>query len=121
MFCDDTFPQHADAAQQASPALRITITIGTPRAGEHAYADLVAEGSGGPVEAAEGDHHDPCGFFYTSGPTGRPEAAGLTPGHLAFVTNIHLADLMAGTGPADASLEVARLTQDREDVGSGKG
>src|SRR3546814_1717823 len=59
MFCDDTFPQHADAAQQASPALRITITIGTPRAGEHAYEDLVAEGSGGPVEAAEVDHHDP--------------------------------------------------------------
>src|SRR3546814_2664938 len=48
MICDDAFPQHADAAQQASSALRVTIAIGTPRAGELAYEDLVAEGSGGP-------------------------------------------------------------------------
>src|SRR3546814_15043612 len=90
MFCDDTFPQHADAAQQASPALRITITIGTPRAGEHAYEDLVAEGSGGPVEAAEVAHPDPCWFFYTSGTTAPPTQPVLTHGPPAFGTNNHL-------------------------------
>src|SRR3546814_6888325 len=94
MICDDAFPQHADAAQQASSALRVTIAIGTPRAGELAYEDLVAEGSGGPVGAAEVDYHDPCWFFYTSGTTGRPKAAVLTQDRkstrLNPVTNAHL-------------------------------
>src|SRR3546814_467056 len=110
MICDDAFPQHADAAQQASSALRVTIAIGTPRAGELAYEDLVAEGSGGPVGAAEVGYHDPCWFFYTSGTTGRPKAAVLTHGQLAFVTNNHLADLMPGTTAEDASLVVAPLS-----------
>src|SRR3546814_20544685 len=59
MFCDDTFPQHADAAQQASPALRITITIGTPPAGEPASEAPVAGGGGGPVERAGVAPHAP--------------------------------------------------------------
>src|SRR3546814_20942191 len=112
MICDDAFPQHADAAQQASSALRVTIAIGTPRAGELAYEDLVAEGSGGPVGAAEVDYHDPCWFFYTSGTPGPPNAAVLTPGQPAFVTNNHLADLVPGTTAEDASL-VAAATSPR--------
>jgi acyl-CoA synthetase (AMP-forming)/AMP-acid ligase II len=115
MLCDDSFPQHADAVKAASTTLRLTIAIGKARAGEEAYEDLVAEDAGAAVaaaavEAAEVDYHDPCWFFYTSGTTGRPKAAVLTHGQLAFVTNNHLADLMPGTTAEDASLVVAPLS-----------
>src|SRR3546814_13890685 len=61
-------------------------------------------------DPAEVDRDDPCWFFYTSGTTGRPKAAVLTHGQLAFVTNNHLADLMPGTTEEDASLVVAPLS-----------
>ena len=110
MICDDTFPQHAEAVKQASSALQLTIAIGRPGDGQLSYEDLVAEGDGVAVEAAEVDYDDPCWFFYTSGTTGRPKAAVLTHGQLAFVTNNHLADLMPGTTAEDASLVVAPLS-----------
>ncbi|MPZ11682.1 MAG: AMP-binding protein [Kiloniellaceae bacterium] len=110
MICDDTFPQHAEAVKQASPALQLTIAIGRPGDGQLSYEDLVAESHGVAVEAAEVDYDDPCWFFYTSGTTGRPKAAVLTHGQLAFVTNNHLADLMPGTTAEDASLVVAPLS-----------
>ena len=110
MICDDSFPQHADAARQASPALQLIIAIGKARAGELAYEDLVAEDAGAAVEAEEVDYDHPCWFFYTSGTTGRPKAAVLTHGQLAFVTNNHLADLMPGTTAEDVSLVVAPLS-----------
>ncbi|HMA15873.1 MAG TPA: AMP-binding protein, partial [Kiloniellaceae bacterium] len=110
MICDEAFSAHADAACGASPALRHRIAIGRPRDGETAYEDLVAEGRGEAVEPAEVDYGDPCWFFYTSGTTGRPKAAVLTHGQLAFVTNNHLADLMPGTTEQDASLVVAPLS-----------
>lgn len=110
MICDDAFAAHADAVRAASPALHHSITIGRPRDGEIAFEDLVAEGHGEAVEPAEVDYGDPCWFFYTSGTTGRPKAAVLTHGQLAFVTNNHLADLMPGTTEHDASLVVAPLS-----------
>ena len=115
MIYDDSFPQHADAVKQASQALALTVAIGKTRDGELAYEDLVAEGAGGEgaaaeVDPAEVDRDDACWFFYTSGTTGRPKAAVLTHGQLAFVTNNHLADLMPGTTEEDASLVVAPLS-----------
>src|SRR5690606_21954482 len=110
MICADAFAAHADAVRAASPALHHSITIGRPRDGEIAFEDLVAEGHGEAVEPAEVDYGDPCWFFYTSGTTGRPKAAVLTHGQLAFVTNNHLADLMPGTTEQDASLVVAPLS-----------
>ncbi len=53
---------------------------------------------------------DPCWFFFTSGTTGRPKAAVLTHGQMAFVITNHLCDLMPGTGPSDASIVVAPLS-----------
>ncbi|WP_369075258.1 AMP-binding protein, partial [Lactococcus petauri] len=35
-------------------------------------------------------HDDPCWFFFTSGTTGRPKAAVLTHGQMAFVITNHL-------------------------------
>ena len=110
MICDDAFAAHADAVKSASGRLQNTITIGKPRAGELSYEDLIVENLRAEGEAAEVDHDDPCWFFYTSGTTGRPKAAVLTHGQLAFVTNNHLADLMPGTGLEDASLVVAPLS-----------
>ena len=109
LICDDSFADHADAVTAAAK-IEVTLAIGAPRAGEEAYEDLVAEGNTGEVDPAEVDYDDPCWFFYTSGTTGRPKAAVLTHGQLAFVTNNHLADLMPGTTAEDASLVVAPLS-----------
>jgi acyl-CoA synthetase (AMP-forming)/AMP-acid ligase II len=56
------------------------------------------------------DRDDPAWFFFTSGTTGRPKAAILTHGQMAFVITNHLCDLMPGTGPGDASIVVAPLS-----------
>ena len=56
------------------------------------------------------EYAEPCWFFYTSGTTGRPKAAVLTHGQMAFVVTNHLADLFPGTTERDASLVVAPLS-----------
>ena len=56
------------------------------------------------------EHDDPCWFFFTSGTTGRPKAAVLTHGQMAFVITNHLCDLMPGTTEQDVSLAVAPLS-----------
>jgi len=71
---------------------------------------LVAEHLGTPFPAADVERDDPCWFFFTSGTTGRPKAAVLTHGQMAFVVTNHLCDLMPGTTEEDASLVVAPLS-----------
>jgi acyl-CoA synthetase (AMP-forming)/AMP-acid ligase II len=56
------------------------------------------------------EYADPAWFFFTSGTTGRPKAAVLTHGQLAFVITNHLADLFPGVTERDASLVVAPLS-----------
>ncbi len=75
-----------------------------------AFEEVVARHRGETVEAAAVDHDDPCWFFFTSGTTGRPKAAVLTHGQMAFVLTNHLSDLMPGVSHGDASLVVAPLT-----------
>src|ERR1700761_4716141 len=62
------------------------------------------------AEPAEVEYDDTLWFFYTSGTTGRPKAAMLTHGQMAFVVTNHLADLMPGLDETQASLVIAPLS-----------
>ncbi len=109
MLCHADFPDHARAARDAAPGLRSIVAIG-PDAGEAGYDGLVARHMGQAAPVADVEHDDPCWFFFTSGTTGRPKAAVLTHGQMAFVVTNHLCDLMPDTTHLDASLVVAPLS-----------
>jgi len=98
------FPDHAAACGN----IGCRITIGGSGADE--YETLIADHMGQTPPEVEVGRDDPAWFFFTSGTTGRPKAAILTHGQLAFVATNHLCDLMPGTGPEDASIVVAPLS-----------
>jgi fatty-acyl-CoA synthase len=110
MLSEDCFAAHVDAVRQASSHLRHVVTIGQPRSGEIGFEDLIAKNLGAPTLAAEVNADTPLWFFYTSGTTGRPKAAMLTHGQMAFVVTNHLADLIPGTDENDCSIAVAPLS-----------
>jgi acyl-CoA synthetase (AMP-forming)/AMP-acid ligase II len=102
---------HAEAVREANPHLRHVVAVGDAGAGEQDYETLLAAATPPPPDhEADVAPDDPCWFFYTSGTTGRPKAAVLTHGQMAFVVTNHLADLMPGTTEHDASLVVAPLS-----------
>lgn len=115
LICGRAFPEHVQACRAQCPDLRFVVAIGSgmPTVA-HDYDSLVEQFAGAmaaiaPIAAVERD--DPCWFFFTSGTTGRPKAAVLTHGQMAFVVTNHLCDLMPGTTPEqDASLVVAPLS-----------
>ena len=109
MICGAEFPDHAAAAKQAAPSIRVTISIGAAPFGDD-YDALVAEYDGPNAPEAGVERDDPCWFFFTSGTTGRPKAAVLTHGQMGFVVTNHLCDLMPATTHRDASLVVAPLS-----------
>ena len=109
LICGSVFPDHAAAIRAESPDLDIVVEIGGATFGED-YDNLVSANRGQAAPVAPVDHDDPCWFFFTSGTTGRPKAAVLTHGQMAFVITNHLCDLMPGTTEADASLVVAPLS-----------
>lgn len=109
LICHRDFPEHVAALREGAPGIRFVISIGPSEFGED-YDALVARYSGKSVPMASIEHDDPCWFFFTSGTTGRPKAAVLTHGQMAFVVTNHLCDLMPGTTHEDASLVVAPLS-----------
>lgn len=108
MLCNAAFPDHAAACAAAVPGL-VVLSFGAAAFGPSVEA-MMAEHHGQTIPAAVVDRDDPCWFFFTSGTTGRPKASVLTHGQMAFVVTNHLADLMPGLTPEDASLVVAPLS-----------
>ncbi|MCE7029087.1 acyl-CoA synthetase [Jiella avicenniae] len=109
LICNASFPAHAETCQRSERAPDFTIAIGEAAFGED-YDALVEAHLGQDVANVDVDRDDPCWFFFTSGTTGRPKAAVLTHGQMAFVAVNHLNDLMPGTGSDDVSLVVAPLS-----------
>jgi len=109
MVCHADFPAHAEAALRESSTLHDVVIIG-PGQSDGSYDALVAKHIGEAAPVADVVHDDPCWYFFTSGTTGRPKAAVLTHGQMAFVVTNHLCDLMPGTTHRDASLVVAPLS-----------
>ncbi|RAH99289.1 acyl-CoA synthetase [Acuticoccus sediminis] len=109
LICHAAFPDHAAAVRAAAPAIDIAISIGPSDFAED-YDAIVARHLGETGPLADVEYDDPCWFFFTSGTTGRPKAAVLTHGQMAFIVTNHLCDLMPGTTSADASLVVAPLS-----------
>ncbi len=109
LICNASFPAHAAAVAAACPTLRFTVAIGEAEFGPD-WDALAAEHRGARAAEVPVFRDDPCWFFFTSGTTGRPKAAVLTHGQMAFVVNNHLCDLMPDLTSADASLVVAPLS-----------
>lgn len=110
MISGAAFPDHVSACLEAAPAIEFVISIGASDFGPD-YDAIVARHAGQKIACAPVERDDPCWFFFTSGTTGRPKAAVLTHGQMAFVITNHLCDLMPGTGgPGDASIVVAPLS-----------
>lgn len=104
MITQSAFDDHVAAAMAESPNLLRVL-----RADQPVYEAVVSAHSA-PFEVAEVTYHHPLWFFFTSGTTGRPKAAVLTHGQMAFVVTNHLADLLPGLRHDEASLVVAPLS-----------
>ncbi len=110
MLAEDGFAAHVDAVRVASAHLRHVVTVGAPRQGEQGYEALIAANAGAEKSVVDVEADTPLWYFYTSGTTGKPKAAVLTHGQLAFVVANHLADLIPGTTENDCSIAVAPLS-----------
>lgn len=104
LICGAGFPDHAAACQ-----VDFTIALGAADFAAD-FDTIVAAHEGQTIPQTPMQRDDPCWFFFTSGTTGRPKAAMLTHGQMAFVITNHLCDLMPATGAGDASLVVAPLS-----------
>lgn len=106
LICGARFADHAAAC---ADTVTFTVAIGETGFAED-YEALVARHWGAALAPVAVERDDPAWFFFTSGTTGRPKAAVLTHGQLAFVVTNHLCDLMPGTTEDDASIVVAPLS-----------
>ena len=100
-LCHADFPDHAAAVAEACPDIALSsVAIGEAGVRRRRYRRLIEAHRGASAPDAAVEHDDPCWFFFTSGTTGRPKAAVLTHGQMAFVVTNHLCDLMPGTTEA---------------------
>jgi fatty-acyl-CoA synthase len=109
-ICHGDFPDHAAAIAAQAPSVMQIIRTGPGTLGTTTLDALIETHKGSTFPSVPVVYDDPCWFFFTSGTTGRPKAAVLTHGQMAFVITNHLCDLMPGTTENDASLVVAPLS-----------
>lgn len=109
-LCQGDYADHAEAVARAMPQLALLARLGPEGFAAPEVADLIEAQRGAAPACVDVEHDDPCWFFFTSGTTGRPKAAVLTHGQMAFVITNHLCDLMPGTTEQDVSLAVAPLS-----------
>jgi fatty-acyl-CoA synthase len=109
-LCHAEAEAHAECVARAVPSLSLMASFGGASAFGEDIDVLMARHADRAVPNAAVDYDDPCWFFFTSGTTGKPKAAVLTHGQMAFVVTNHLCDLTPGTTEADASLVVAPLS-----------
>ena len=108
-LCQGDYADHAEAVARAMPQLALLARLGPEGFAAPEVADLIEAQRGAAPACVDVEHDDPC-WFFTSGTTGRPKAAVLTHGQMAFVITNHLCDLMPGTTEQDVSLAVAPLS-----------
>ncbi|SDX34900.1 acyl-CoA synthetase [Roseicitreum antarcticum] len=106
LICGAAFADHARAC---ADQVDFTISIGAADFGSD-YDALTDRHMGSAPSPVDVQRDDPCWFFFTSGTTGKPKAAVLTHGQMAFVATNHMCDLMPDSGPDDASIVVAPLS-----------
>lgn len=109
MMFDSEFAEHHRHALDQTATLMLSICLDAAVSNAFAYEELVATGNE-KFCAAEVHRDQPAWFFYTSGTTGRPKAAVLTHGQLAFVVTSHLADMFPATTENDVSLVLAPIS-----------
>jgi fatty-acyl-CoA synthase len=111
-LCQSDFPEYADAVCRATPGTAVVWMVGDgPVPDDRPNVEgLIQTRLGENFLNAAVDSDTPCWLFFTSGTTGRPKAAVLTHGQMAFVINNHLCDLLPGTTAADGSLVLAPLS-----------
>lgn len=111
-LCQADFPEYAKAVAEALPNTAVAWMAGDQPALDNlpTVEDLIRSRLGQHVQNAAVGSDTACWLFFTSGTTGRPKAAVLTHGQMAFVINNHLCDLMPGTTLKDGSLVLAPLS-----------
>lgn len=110
VIVENPFPEHLAAIRAACADLVTEICIGEPLPGTVGWDAVIDADGGEPFEERTVFYGSPCWFFFTSGTTGRPKAAVLTHGQMAFIVTNHLADLLPGTSERSASLIIAPLS-----------
>src|SRR5690606_2633121 len=95
-LCQTEFPDVASAVKRAHPDTELLWLSGASAMPSRAdsVAQLIDGALGASVPNAAVESDSPCWLFFTSGTTGRPKAAVLTHGQMAFVITNHLCDLL---------------------------